>query len=178
MNEIIKQKIEEVFRQSNSRDELFDAFHDAISNNIDDIDLYKILLANPILSKEEISMYSNKLSSVAESKQFDIYMWAAKLLENKTYDHESVSSSLNFYLKAAETNPGNEKPLLQMLHLYNYDLNLPTNKKIVELVEQKLEGLKEKGVVYRALASHYDRLGHIDMKTKYLRLAARGNKNQ
>lgn len=178
MNEIIKQKIEEVFRQSNSRGELFDAFHDAISNNIDDIDLYKILLANPILSKEEISMYSNKLSSVAESKRFDIYMWAAKLLENKSYDHESVSSSLSFYLKASETNPQNEKPLLQMLHLYNYDLNLPTNKRIVELIEQKLDNLKEKGGVYIALANHYDRLGLIDTKTKYLRLAASRKNNQ
>ncbi|MDZ7764531.1 MAG: hypothetical protein U5K00_08905 [Melioribacteraceae bacterium] len=100
-----KKDIEQIFRSSNDSNELFDAFQTALSLEIDDVELYKILLGNPTLSFDEIAMYTEKLANEFNKFGFDIYLWTAKLLETKSLNIDALETALHYYAKAAQINP-------------------------------------------------------------------------
>ena len=62
-------------------------------------------------------------------------------------------------------------PLLNLLSLYNYELDLPTNKVILEFVETRISAVQFKSKVYYALADHYKKIGDKQLEEKFLLLA-------
>ena len=81
-------KIERIFRNSNNSDEIFDAFTEAVKEKIDDVNLYKILLGNHSLSKDEIIMYAEKLCKEFPHHKYEIYMWVASIFQNSLLEFE------------------------------------------------------------------------------------------
>lgn len=166
-------QIENVFRNSSSSDELFDSFRNALEKNIKEFDIYKILLANPTLTSDEIKLYTEKLLGEIPNSSFQICMWTAKLFESQTFDYARLEDAVRYYEKALELNYGQYEPLLQMLKLYNYDIDLSTNKKILSLVEDNAENVIYKSKVYYGLAELYKKLGDSNLEKKYFSLAER-----
>lgn len=174
----IKEKIEYIFRNSSSPDELFDAFAEAIRFRINDIEVYKILLANPALSLDEIKMYAEKLLKEFEDQQFQISMWTAKVFENLQSNFDYLESALHYYTKAIQHKPESYEPFLGMLKLYNYEIELPTNKKILQIIEDNLGPVKIKSKIYFALSNLYRRLGDKQKESKYAALGEKAMESE
>ena len=178
MDKDYKSEIEKVFRESNSTNELFDAFHFALSKKILDLDSYKILLANPALSKDELKLFTEKLCTVITDKSYDIYTWSAGILENKTTDLGFIEDAVSYYIKAALTNPAKQEPFLNLIKLYNFDINFPTNRKIINFITDSLNGLEHKSNVYNALADLYKSLGDEKLMLKYKKSAEKSAREE
>ncbi len=169
-NDLYK-KIESVFRNSNSPDELFDSFSDAMKLKIDDLTLYRIFLANPALSIDEIKMFSGKLLKEMPAEQFHISMWAAKIFENRQSGYEFIDNALHHYKIAAEALPDAHEPLLEMLRLYNSEFDLPYNKTILELIDRFVPAVNLKSKIYFSLSDIYKKKNELEAASKYLALA-------
>jgi len=168
--------IEFVFRNSNSPEELFDAFRKAITGRVEDIELYKILLANPILSGEELKMYTEHLSKVFRDNAFDLFMWTGKIFSHYTSEYERLEDSISYFVKAFYKNPRSHEPTCKLLQLYNYDMNLPTNKVILDVVEECVNLVEKKSEVYKELSRLYSRTGNGEKAAEYMHLAHKYSK--
>lgn len=165
------EEIEFIFRNSNSPDELFDAFRKAITGKITDIELYKILLANPVLSGEELKMYTEHLSKVFNENAFDFFMWTGGIFSNYTSEYERLEDSISYFVKALYNNPKSHEPYCKLLQLYNYDLNLPTNRVIIDIIEECLDRIDKKSIVCMELAKLYSKIGLSEKEAEYRKLA-------
>ena len=171
MDKNYKSEIEKVFRESSSTNELFDAFHFALSQKISDLDSYKILLANPALSKDELILFTEKLCTVLKDKSYDVYTWSAGILENKTTDMGFIEDAVSYYIKAAQTHPAKHEPFINLIKLYNFDINFPTNRTILNFITNSLNGIEYKSKVYYALADLYKTMGDNKLMLKYKKSA-------
>jgi len=172
MDESIK-KIEDVFRNSVLQDDLFDAFRDAINLKINDVELFKILLANPALSIDELKMYTEKLLKEIPGSAYQLCLWTAKVFENHADDYEKLEHAVSYYTHACRHNPSAHEPYLELIKLYNTDIELPTNKKILELAEFGITTVNYKSKIYFALADLFKKMNDLNSASKYLALAAK-----
>ena len=92
-------EIEFIFSNSNSADELFDAFHIAISEKIRDEELYKKLLWNKALSADEISMFAEKISHDFPELSFNIFFWTAQVFESISNYGEYHNHAFKYFKK-------------------------------------------------------------------------------
>jgi hypothetical protein len=168
-----QERIENIFRSASSSEELFDAFQEALKFGIKAIDSFKILLANPSLTHDEIKMYTEKLIIELPQKAYDINLWTANIFENCSTEYDRLEDSLNYYLRAFFHQPDLHEPLLRLLNLYNYDYDFPSNIKIINLIEDGVVMVSQKSKVYYAMANHYRRIGNNRLEVKYLSLAER-----
>lgn len=165
------EQIENIFLSSSNPDELFDAFQLAVNMEIKDFDLYKIMLANPALSTDEIKMFSEKLSTLINNDKYNIYYWTANIFEHRKEFFESLDDSIAYYQKAFFENSKNALPLVHLLGLYNFDFETPINHTIKKFVEENLVLVDKKSRVYFSLADLYKRKGDYVNATRYLALA-------
>ncbi|MGE5439432.1 MAG: hypothetical protein ACM3UR_06200, partial [Bacteroidota bacterium] len=103
MESKLKLDLEKIFREATSSGELFDSFQKAIKHKLKDAELYKILLSNISLSPDEIKMYTEKLCREYGDIRYDIYMWAANILESM-HAGEHLETAFEYYRKAIESN--------------------------------------------------------------------------
>ena len=171
-------KFEEIFRNSKSSDELFDAFQGAVKINLCDLQTFKILLANPTLSPDEIKMFTEKLIKEIPNESLDLLLWTGKILENHPDNSNYLEDALIYYRRAISTKPNFNEPLLRILNLYNYEIELPINRKILEIVEELVTAVDQKSKVYYALAHHYKKCGDSKSEAKYIALAEKSAKRE
>ncbi len=167
MSEFDLQKFYSVFRTSNSSEELFDAFREAIKQNINDADLYKTLLWNKALSTDEIIMYSEKICNVFPQIAYDIYLFVGRLLESNSIYCSDYNNAFNFYLKAFSLKKSSAEPLLLIADLYNSDLNIPKFETIIHTLEDGLNSVKEKSKICLAMAKLYKEKGNTVKEREY-----------
>lgn len=168
MDRNLKYNLEKIFRDSNSSEIIYDAFQLLLLYKIKDANLFKMLLANPSLSSDEITMFSEKLAKEFKECSYDIYFWTAKVLENKFGCHTIAA---NFYIKAINIKPFKYEAFNNLLNLYDYEVQSHLNNSIIEFILTALEFVEEKTYVYQALSGHYQKLGNLDLFNKYSRLA-------
>ncbi len=166
-----KEKIEKLFRSSNSSEELFDAFNEAIKLRIDDEDLYKILLANSVLTNDEIKLFIKKLLDEFPSFSFSILMWCVDIFANKGWTIDNTKSAIECLEKSIDLCPEKHEPLIKMLSLYNHEITLPYNNKIIENIKKALPKVKDKSKVYYAISKFYEKEGKERLCRKYERMA-------
>ena len=171
-------KVETVFRYSNSNNELFDAFGDALKNKINDFELYKILLANPSLSVDEIKMFSEKLLKDMPMNTYHILMWVAKIFESRSSGFVDFDETIRYYERAINTRPVEYEPHLNLLNIFNYEVETEQNKKILHLVENGIGRVISKSKIYYALADLHKRLGDTKTSSKYVALAEKAAVNE
>ena len=164
-------EIESVFRNSTSSDELFDAFSQAINLKIVDLELYKILLANPVISSDEIKMYTEKLLRELPESSCRIYMWTANVFESRSPGYSNFDDIILYYQKAISFKPTEVEPFLNLLKLYNYDVEILYNGKIMDIVENGIGGVKVKSKIYYALSDLFKKLNNNNTAARYLALA-------
>ena len=69
------------FANSTDFNDLFDAFEDAISQRIQDVELYRLLFWNHSLGPDELCLFGEKLAKEFTGISYDIYMWLASVFE-------------------------------------------------------------------------------------------------
>ncbi|MGD8782552.1 MAG: hypothetical protein PVH88_26795 [Ignavibacteria bacterium] len=178
MDESLLKNLENTFRNSSNSDELFDAFQTAISNNITDIEVYKILLGNPLLSTDEIKMYTDKLCKEFSDLNYDINLWAASIFENNYTDYCCLEEAFCYYKKASENDNLSFEPYLKALELYDYDMNTPLNHLIIKFAEKGIEKAENKSLIYYSLADLYKKTNNDAMSRKYFAMAEKANKKR
>ena len=166
-------KIENIFRNSTSPDLLFDAFQEAVKLKAKDPEIFKILLGNPVLSADEIKTFVEKLIKEFPGEASELSIWTAKIFENKGDYINSLEDAMHYYKRAYDYKPDSFESLLQLLQMYNYELDLPINKDIIEFVREGIPPVKLKSKVYYALADHYKKIGDKQLEVKYYALAER-----
>lgn len=167
MNSFLSQ-IENIFRTSASPEELFDAFREAINTRVTDIDLYKILLGNPSLSADEIKMYAEKLAKEIPDQTINTFMWTAAVFEHQKDDYEKLEDAIKYYQRSFEHDSTSALPLISLLGLYNFDLETPINKSIVEYVDLHVTSVYQKSRVYFSMANLYKQKENYMLAAKYL----------
>lgn len=178
MDENQKKEIENIFRCSTSSSELFDAFHFLLSLRVRDLELYKTLLANNVLSDDETKMFTEKLCEVFNEWSYELLMWSAQVFENKTTNYTGAENAFSYFIKAYNTLPIEEESLLKIINLYNYEINLPINNSIINFVNDNLYSVKKKSLVYKSLAELYGKLGNIEKSKTYNSLAEKSHKEE
>lgn len=168
----IQGEIEKIFRESTSSEELFDAFQNALKLRIRDPEFYKVLLANISLSADEVKLYVEKLCKEFNDMCYEIYLWAAKVLENSSAP-ESIDDALNYYRRAIEYKSDDYKPYLQILKLYNQDLDLPPKENISTIVRKGLSQVKRKSQLCFGIADFYRKMNDTEMNKKYMVLGSK-----
>jgi hypothetical protein len=178
MNDEQYKKIEFTFRNSTSSDELFDCFGEALRSNIIDFDLYKILLANPSLTIDEIKMYTEKLLRVIEPNSYQILMWTGKIFESRSNSFINLEEPINYYERAIKEKPAECDPIINLLRLFNYEVETELNKKILSIVESHIENVDTKSRVYYALSDLFKKCGDFTAASKYMAMAERTSKSE
>jgi len=171
MSDNLNKTLENIFLTSNCPDELFDAFQTALENNVSDFELYKILLANPASSLDEIKMYINQLSEKFPKNNYHLYMWGAVVMESLPELPEYLENACSYYQKAAYLDQENTEPYLKLLPNYNYDFRSPVNDTILEIFLAGCQTVKLKSKLFYELSKHYKKLGDIELSKEYLKLA-------
>ena len=169
MDDTLK-RIENIFRSSSSSDDLFDSFQNALKLPITDIEVYKILLGNPALSGDEVKMYSEKLIKQFPEQSFETLFWTGRIFENQKENLNQLEDSLRYYKRAFNENPLDERALVHLLNLYNYEFETATNELIIDFVEAAVISVNRKSRVYFNLSEHFKRLGNIQIAARYLAL--------
>ena len=163
-------KIEEVFRVSSSSDELFDNFQISLKYPTVDISVYKILLANPVITSDEIKMYSEKIIKQFPQHSFEILFWTGNIFESQKDDLDRLGDSINYYRRAFQINPFDENTLVHLLNLYNYETDIKANKEVLDFVESSVITVNKKSRVYFYLSDIYRQSGNLTMAARYLAL--------
>lgn len=168
MDKNLRKNLESIFRDSNNIDALFDAFQLLIFYKIKDKNLFETLLANPVLSADEVSLFADKLAKEFKTCSYHIYFWTAEIFETRFLCQEY---SFNYFSKAAQLKPFSHEPFVSMLRVYNYDYQTTTNIHIIEFIENRVEFVEKKSKVYSALANHYIKIGDDLLMSMYKSLA-------
>lgn len=170
----LKEHLEKVFRESSSPGELFDMFQKALELKLADAELYKILLGNVALSVDEILMYTEKLCMEFKEISYDLYLWAANILENLPCgDFTCADRAYEYYLKAIQSNPLEHEPYSHIIKLYNPELDLPPRSSLTELFDKGLQQVKLKSRYCQMVAEFYRLVEDPAMSKKYHQLSAR-----
>ncbi|MFA8342311.1 MAG: hypothetical protein ACEPO8_05000 [Rhodothermaceae bacterium] len=164
MEKNLRHNLEKLFRDSNSIDALFDAFQILIFKKIDDLNLFKILLANPTLSPDELKFFTDKISSEFKHQSYEVFYWTATIFETKFGCNDYA---FNYYVKTINVKPFKYEPFLNLISLFDYEMDTLTNRAIIEFVENAVEFVDCKSKVFNFLASHYLKTGNDCMSRIY-----------
>jgi hypothetical protein len=175
--EDIKRDLEKIFREASTSDELFDAFERSLNYKIKDIQIYKILLGNILLSTDEIKLFTEKLCSEFPEYSSELYMWTANILESNPKT-DNLDSAFQYYNKAISIKPADHQPYCSILKMYNNDLDYPPRKQIELLFEKGMNEVKLRSKLCLAIADFYDRTNEPSLKKKFQRLASSFSKKE
>lgn len=178
MSDYIQKYVEAVFRNSNSSGDLFDVFELALIEGIKDFSTYKILLGSHVLTKDEVLMYSDKLCKELKEEEYEICMWTANVLSTRISEYGCRESSIAYFERAFYNNPEKCEPLLKALCLYDTDMDFPTNKKILKIIDLGLLSVKQKSKVYYSLSDIYKKIGKEEQSNEYFQLAEKSARSE
>jgi tetratricopeptide (TPR) repeat protein len=159
------------FETGKEFNEIFDAFEVAIRQRIQDIDLYKLLFWNPILTPDEVCLFGETLVREFGPLGYETYMWLAEVFEVSYSMYDNYELALEYYMKASSAKPEEPAPYLDAADCYEPDLNIPPVQKLIEFLKQGAEQVVEPKPLYERLMRFYDILGNDEMRTYYRRKA-------
>lgn len=166
--------IEEIRRRfSTSRDfnEIFDAFQQAVSRRIDDVEIYRLLFWNHSLTPDELCLFGEKLSQEFPHIAYDVYMWLANVFELTYSLYDNYELAIDYYKKAASVRPAEPDPYLDAADCYEPDLNIPPIDVLIDFLKTGSEHVASPKKVYQRLAYLYHIAGDLEMSEYYRRKA-------
>lgn len=172
-----KEEIEKIFLTESSFDKLFDAFKLSIDLGIEDTDFYRALLANPHLTKDQITFFAESICKYFPESSYSIYLWTGNILEQISSSRNYDEMALNYYKKAINNKPTECEPFINMLNLYDYEYNNnEINKNIIETINQNLRAIQDKPKIYNVLREHFKKLGDKQKQEACAKLALKYGK--
>jgi tetratricopeptide (TPR) repeat protein len=170
MPRLTKKYIENIFRNSDSPDELFDIFRIAINQGIQDSSIYRLLLWNKALSPDEIMMFAEKICKENPEASYQIYNWVGRIFSSTSVYGEHNEKALEYYKKASHSNPIAHEPYIAITKLYNSELNLPRFDIIIKTIEKGLETVDKKSKLCFSISKLYKTKGDIESANAYQKL--------
>lgn len=173
-------ELENIFRNANCFEDLFDGFRRALSVKLRDMNMFKVLLANNSLTPDQVSFFTEKLCAEYPDYKYDLCMWSGSVLSSKYNDYNYVEKALSYFLKAINVKKNSAEPYESIAGLYDSDLNMPDINLVTNLLNLGLKESDKKSRICRALADIYGKTNNINMKKRYLALMekySRGEKN-
>jgi TPR repeat protein len=164
-------EIRQCFSSSTDFNEIFDAFQSAITQRLDDLELYRLLFWNPSLIPDEIRLFGEKLAAMFPSMGYDVYLWLAGMFEATYSMSDNHELAVEYYRKAAGARPTEVEPYVKLCDLYDPDLAIPPLGELIEFVLRGLPGIGDPTRVYLCLASLYRYAGDPQQAEYYLRKA-------
>ena len=178
MDKDLKKSIEQVFRTATESNQLFDHFEIALSNKIKDVDLYKTLLGNPILTFDEIKMYCSKLCETFPKSAYDYFIWSAAIFENSGSKLDAIENAIVYYKYAAMVKPDECEPYLRLCSNYNYDVDVSSNREILLTLNDGIKYVSERSTIFTKLAEIYKKKDMHEISEKYCAMAAEAKREE
>lgn len=165
------EQIRFIFANSAEFNELFDAFEDALEQQIQDVELYRILFWNNALSPDELCLFGEKLAATFPAIAYDTYMWLASVFEVTYSAYDNFELAIRYYRKAASVRPGEPDPYLDASDCYDPDLNIPLPAVLIEFLKEGLQHVTNTKPLLLRLSRLHEAIGRPDLSEYYRRMA-------
>ncbi|MBI3004895.1 MAG: hypothetical protein HYY49_05700 [Ignavibacteriales bacterium] len=159
------------FANSTEFNEIFDAFEDALAQNIQDVELYRLLFWNNSLAPDELCLFGEKLAKEFPGIAYDTFMWLASVFEVTYSSYDNFELAIKYYRKAAKAKPSEPDPYLDAADCYDPDLNIPPVDILVEFLKEGLKHVGNKKALLLRLAHLYQIIGDETQSEYYRNLA-------
>jgi hypothetical protein len=163
--------IRKTFSSSTDFNEIFDAFQSALTQQIKDVELYRLLFWNQSLTADEIRLFGEKLAAEFHDLAFDVYLWLASVFEVTTAADDNYELALQYYQKASLIRPAEPDPYLDACDCFDPDLNIPPLSVLLEFLRRGLAHAEDPTPLYRRIASLFELSGDIEQSEYYRRKA-------
>ena len=171
MSRLPIEEIRRRFESAKEFNEIFDAFGQALEQQIDDIELYRLLFWNPTLTPDELCLFSEKLAREFPHVAYDAYMWLASVFAVTYSMFDNYELALAYYQKAAAARPSAPDPYLDAADCHEPDLNIPPLSQLISFLKAGIRHVPEPLALYVKLAHLYELDGNDEMN-KYFRMKA------
>jgi len=159
------------FAQGKDFNEIFDAFEDALAQRIQDVELYRLLFWNSILSPDELCLFGEKLAKEFPNLAYDTYMWLANVFEVTYASYDNFELAINYYRKAAKAKQEAIEPYLNAADCYEPDLNIPPFEILVSFLKEGTNYVADKKTLLQRLSILYQMAGDQEQSDFYRKLA-------
>ena len=155
-------EIRRCFSTSSDFNEIFDAFQSALSQNLRDVEPYRLLFWNHSLTPDEVRLFGEKLAAEFPDLAYDVYLWLASMFEVTLSGSDNYELALHYYQKAALSKPDEEEPYLDACDCYEPDLNIPPLNSLIDFVRHGVTRVRNPAGLYRRLAHLYELAGDLE----------------
>jgi tetratricopeptide (TPR) repeat protein len=164
-------EIRKTFSSSTDFNEIFDVFQSALAQQINDVELYRLLFWNQSLTADEIRLFGEKIAAEFRDLSFDVFLWLASVFEVTTATDDNYELAVHYYQKAAAIKPDVPDPYLDACDCYDPDLNIPPLGILLEFIRRGLEHVADPVPLYKRMASLFEMVGDMDQSDHYRRKA-------
>lgn len=161
------EELREKFSRSTDFNEVFDAFEDALAQQLEDVELYRLLFWNHALTPDELCLFGEKLAKEFPNIAYDVYMWLASVFEVTYSSYDNYELCIEYYKKAAQARPSEPDPYLDACDCYEPDLNIPPIDVLIEFAKSGLDHVKNRKSLYSRLSYLYQLVGDNDLSEYY-----------
>ena len=165
------EEIRYIFSNAVDFNDLFDAFEDALKQNIQDIDLYRLLFWNHALGPDELCLFGEKLAKEFPSIAYDVFMWLASVFEVTYSSYDNFELAIKYYRRSAATKPAEVDPYLDACDCYDPDLNIPPADTLIDFLKSGLGNVMNKKTLLMRISQMYQLIGEQDLSDYYRDLA-------
>lgn len=167
MPELTPEDIRRCFESSQDFNEIFDAFEQALSRGMDDIDLYRALFWNHALSADEICLFGEKIARAFPSLAYETYIWLARVFETTHAVFDNFSLAVEYYARAAAVRPYEPEPYIRAADCYDSDLNIPAIDTLIHFLQLGEDLVPDPHPLYQRLAYLYGVIGDLEKSDFY-----------
>jgi len=128
------EEIRKCFSTSSDFNEIFDVFQSALSQNLKDIEPYRLLFWNHSLTADEVRLFGEKLATEFPDIAYDVYLWLASVFEVTHSSSDNFELAVHYYQKAATARPAEPDPYLDACDCFDPDLNIPPLASLIDFV--------------------------------------------
>jgi hypothetical protein len=164
-------EIRSKFANGKEFNEIFDAFEDALKQNICDVELYRQLFWNTALSPDELCLFGEKLAKEFPPLAYDTYMWLANVFEVLYATYDNYELAVRYYRKAASVKPKEVQPYLDAIDCHDPELNIPPFVTLVEFMKEGINHVTDKKTLLHRLSYLYQMHGDQKQADFYRTLA-------
>ena len=167
MRDYTVEDIRRCFSSSSDFNEIFDAFQAALSQNLKDVEPYRLLFWNHSLTPDEVRLFGEKLAAEFPDLAYDVYLWLAGVFEVTYSSNDNFELALYYYQKAASVQPAELDPYLDACDCYDPDLNIPPLASLIDFVKKGADRAVNPVSLFKRLAYLYELSGDLERSEQY-----------
>lgn len=167
MQKLSVEEIARRFELSKEFNEIFDAFEQALEQQVRDMEVYRKLFWNPTLSPDELCLFGEKLAKEHPDLAYDVFLWLATVFEATHAVFDNHELAFTYFQKAAAARPDMLDPYLDAVNCYERDLNIPPLTALINFLRQGLGNVSYPAPLIEKLIMLYEIEGNDEMCAYY-----------